>query len=66
MSSLTRSPRFQQLVRETVAASSERGPKVLDASVVSVLEHVVRDHVHKLDLLRPLSWNTSVSSSSLT
>jgi len=53
MSSLTRSPRFQQLVRETVAASSERGPKVLDASVVSVLEHVVQDHVHKLDLPAP-------------
>jgi hypothetical protein len=53
MSSLTRSPRFQQLVRETVAASSERGLKVLDASVVSVLEHVVQDRVHKLDLPVP-------------
>jgi hypothetical protein len=50
MPSLNRSPRFQQLVRETVAAASERGLKVLDASVGSVLEHVARDRAQKLDL----------------
>jgi hypothetical protein len=53
MSPLTRSPRFQQLVRETVAASSMRGLKVLEASVVSVLEHVVQDRAQRLDLPAP-------------
>jgi hypothetical protein len=50
MSSLTGSPRFQQLVRDTVATSAERGLKVLDVSVISVLENLVQGRAHKLDL----------------
>lgn len=50
MPDLTSSPRFQQLVREAVDALAARGLKVLDASVTSVLNHVVTERARELDL----------------